>query len=88
MHGTMKPLKVNIHDAKTQLSKFVAMAERGARITIARDGKPVAELGPLRHGRQASKSSEDPLLQTDAYSFDGPVDTVTNRDIDRIVYEP
>ena len=88
MHGTMKPLKVNIHDAKTQLSRLVAMAERGARITIARNGKPVAIIGPLRADRRASKSEADPLLQTDAYSSDAPIDTITNRDIDRIVYEP
>ena len=62
----MKLLKVNIHDARTQLFRLVAMAERGARITIVRDGKPVAELGPLRTGRRASKSDDDPLLLTDA----------------------
>jgi uncharacterized protein (UPF0335 family) len=32
---------VNIHAAKTQLSQLVKRAERGERITIARDGKPV-----------------------------------------------
>lgn len=37
---------VNIYDAKTQLSKLVARAEAGERITIARNGRPVAELGP------------------------------------------
>lgn len=88
MHDAMKPLKVNIHDAKTQLSRFVAMAERGARITIARDGRPVAELGPLRPDRRAAKSAVDPLLDVDAYSVDGPIDAITNRDIDQIVYEP
>ena len=39
---------VNIHDAKTRLSQLVARAEKGERITIARGGKPVAELGPTR----------------------------------------
>jgi len=37
---------VNIYDAKTQLSKLVARAEAGERIVIARNGRPVAELGP------------------------------------------
>jgi len=37
---------VNIYHAKTQLSKLVARAEAGERITIARNGRPVAELGP------------------------------------------
>lgn len=84
----MKSLKVDIRDARMQLSRFVAMAERGARITIVRGGKPVAELGPLRPDRRVSKAQEDPLLQTDAYSVDGPIGTTTNAGIDRTLYRP
>ncbi len=35
---------VNIHEAKTTLSKLLDEVERGGRVTIARNGKPVAEL--------------------------------------------
>ena len=35
---------VNIHDAKTHFSRLVERASRGERITIARDGVPVAML--------------------------------------------
>jgi prevent-host-death family protein len=35
---------VNIHEAKTQLSKLVADAEAGEDVVIARAGKPVARL--------------------------------------------
>jgi prevent-host-death family protein len=38
---------VNIHDAKTHLSKLLERVERGERIVIARAGKPVAQLGPV-----------------------------------------
>ena len=38
---------VNIHDAKTQLSKLVAKAAAGAEVVIAKAGKPVARLVPL-----------------------------------------
>ncbi len=40
---------VNIHKAKTELSKLVAAVERGevAEIIIARNGKPAARLAPL-----------------------------------------
>ena len=38
---------VNIHEAKTQLSRFVDRAAAGEEIIIARAGKPVARLGPL-----------------------------------------
>lgn len=35
---------VNIHEAKTQFSRFVDQAEAGGEIVIARAGKPVARL--------------------------------------------
>ena len=38
---------VNIHEAKTQLSKLVERAAAGNEIVIARAGKPVAKLVPL-----------------------------------------
>ncbi|CAM3693391.1 Antitoxin [Deinococcus saxicola] len=38
---------VNMHDAKTQLSKLVEAAERGETVIIARNGKPAARLCAL-----------------------------------------
>lgn len=37
---------VNIHDAKTHLSQLLTRVENGEKITIARAGKPVADLVP------------------------------------------
>jgi len=37
----------NIHDAKTHFSRLVERASKGERITIARDGVPVAMLVAL-----------------------------------------
>ena len=39
---------VNIFEAKTQLSKLVAMAERGEDVIIARAGKPAVRLTQLK----------------------------------------
>jgi len=39
--------QVNIHEAKTQFSRLVERAEHGEEIVVARDGRPVAKLGPL-----------------------------------------
>ncbi len=39
--------QVNMHEAKTQLSRLVERVERGEEIVIARGGKPVARLGPV-----------------------------------------
>jgi prevent-host-death family protein len=38
---------VNIHDAKTQLSRYLDQAAAGEGIIIARAGRPVARLVPL-----------------------------------------
>jgi len=82
----MRDKIVNIHQAKTQLSKLVARAELGERIIIARAGKPVAQLGPPATRKRRTSVLEDPLLRVDEYSFDGPIGPVGNEDIDRIVY--
>ena len=39
--------RVNIHAAKTQLSRLVDAAAAGQEVVIARAGKPVARLVPL-----------------------------------------
>ena len=38
---------VNLHEAKTHLSRFVDQAAAGEEIRIARAGKPIARLVPL-----------------------------------------
>lgn len=41
----MKPARVvNIHEAKTHLSRLLAEVERGAEVVVARNGKPIAKL--------------------------------------------
>lgn len=39
---------INIHEAKTQLSKLIEIAEAGEEVTIARAGKPVVKLVPYK----------------------------------------
>jgi len=43
--------QVNIHQAKTELSKLVERAEAGEEIVIARAGKPAAKLVPFTESR-------------------------------------
>ena len=38
---------VNVHEAKTHLSRLLERVERGEEIVIARAGKPVARLIPV-----------------------------------------
>jgi prevent-host-death family protein len=46
---------VNIHDAKTNLSRLVDEVAGGAEIVIAKAGKPVAKLVPLAKPRPERK---------------------------------
>ncbi len=39
---------VNVHQAKTHLSRLLAQVEAGEEVTIARNGTPVARLVPCR----------------------------------------
>ena len=77
---------VNVHAAKTRLSQLVARAERGERIIIARNGKPVAQLGPAPLVKRAALSPDDPLLDLDNFAVDGAGGALTNTDIDTILY--
>jgi prevent-host-death family protein len=46
---------VNIYEAKTNFSRLVELAAAGEEIVIARAGKPVARLTPLRDGKGPRK---------------------------------
>ena len=48
----MKPGKVNIHHAKTHLSRLIEDVASGHEVLIAKGGKPMARLVPL--GRDAT----------------------------------
>ena len=62
---------VNIHDAKTNLSKLVEQIETGSRseVLIARAGKPVARLVPI------AKSAIKLGVADGAFSIPDDIDT-------------
>lgn len=56
-------MQVNIHQAKTQLSRLLELVEQGEPVIIARHGRPVAELVPvLKHGLPLGIAREEPLV--------------------------
>jgi prevent-host-death family protein len=70
---------VNIHEAKTHLSKLVAQVEAGEEIIIARDGHPVARLTPIRPASEKRVAGRDRGLFTVPDDFDSPLpDTVVD----------
>lgn len=43
---------VNMHEAKTNLSRLVEAAENGDEVIVARAGHPVVRLVPIRRGKR------------------------------------
>ena len=43
--------QVNIHEAKTQLSRLIEHTQSGQEFIIAKAGKPVARLTPIERGK-------------------------------------
>jgi prevent-host-death family protein len=48
-------MQVNVHEAKTHLSRLLERVAAGEEITIARAGRPVARLVPYREQRGERK---------------------------------
>ena len=44
-------MEVNVHEAKTQLSKLLDLVEDGEDVVIKRHGRAVAQLVPVRRRR-------------------------------------
>jgi antitoxin (DNA-binding transcriptional repressor) of toxin-antitoxin stability system len=40
-------IRVNVHEAKTHLSKYLAKLEKGETIVLCRRNQPIAEIRPL-----------------------------------------
>jgi prevent-host-death family protein len=60
------PRQVNIYEAKSHFSRLVEEVEAGAEILIARNGRPVARLVPLKqplHDRVPESRTPTPMLR-------------------------
>ena len=73
---------VNVHEAKTHLSRLLAKVEAGEDIVIARNGTPVARIVPVkRQGRRQFGSMKgrikfdesffDPLPEEELAAWEG-----------------
>ena len=73
---------VNVHDAKSQLSKLIAAAESGDDVVIARNGKPAVRLVPVQpSGFRFGTLAQGPCIRrarrdlvTAVPDFDEPMD--------------
>jgi len=67
---------VNVHDAKTNLSSLLAEVESGGEIVIARAGKPVARLVPVKPGKNRQPNRQPGFLKGKIWigpDFDDPL---------------
>ena len=63
---------VNLYEAKTKLSSLVEEAAAGAEIVIAKAGKPLAKLVPVRQVRRRKPGSAKGKIWI-AADFDAPL---------------
>jgi prevent-host-death family protein len=64
---------VNIHEAKTHLSKLLARVLAGEEIIIAKAGKPVARLSPVLDASRPRVLGRDQGQVTISDDFDAPL---------------
>jgi prevent-host-death family protein len=58
-------MQVNVHEAKSQLSRLLQLVEEGEKVVIARNGQPVAELVASRKtGFPFGIARQEPLAPT------------------------
>ena len=71
----MDTLQVNIHEAKTQLSKLIQAALNGKQVIIAKGNKPVVRLEVLPEAKGKRKIGHAKgLVLTMPNDFDEPLD--------------
>ena len=59
---------VNVHEAKTHLSRLLVQVEAGEEVVIARNGKPVARLVPCeRRGKPRFGSWKGRITVDDSF---------------------
>jgi prevent-host-death family protein len=67
------PRIVNVHEAKTHLSRLLARTAAGERIVIAKAGRPVARLIPIGTASGNRELGRDRGLVWMADDFDAPL---------------
>lgn len=66
-------VRVNIHEAKTHLSRLLVQAGEGEEIIIAKAGKPIARLVPIKDHVPLRKPGIAKGQVTIAPDFDAPL---------------
>ena len=61
---------VNVHEAKSQLSRLLAQVEAGEEVIIARNGKPIAQLVACKPKRKPQPDLLKGIISIDERFFE------------------
>jgi prevent-host-death family protein len=75
-------IEVNVHEAKTQLSKLLQRVIAGEEVIIARAGLPVAKLVPIEKPAKRLLGLDKGLFEVPA-DFDAPMPDEVLADFER-----
>lgn len=65
---------VNIHEAKTNLSKLIARFQEGEEIIVAKNGKPVLKFAPVEMQKFQQREVGFFNCKIDMSKFDDPIE--------------
>ena len=74
----------NIHEAKTHLSRLIAMAEKGEPFVIAKAGKPVVKVEAFTEGPPAAKRRIG--FMEGQFEVPDDIDTMFKKEIEAMFY--
>ena len=80
----MATTTVNIHQAKTHLSKLIAQVEHGEEVIIARAGKPLVRLTPIESKPRVSRLG----FMRGQFRVPDDFDTMFQKEIEEMFYGP
>lgn len=83
--GSVVSMTLNLYEAKTQLSSLVDQVAAGAEVIIAKNGKPMAKLVPIRDQPQRtpgkmkgkvwiSKDFDAPMPDVEDAFYNNPIE--------------
>ena len=78
----VKSRSVNVHEAKTHLSRLLDRVAHGEEVVIAKAGKPVARLVPIAHTRTRVLGTDAGRVSITA-DFDAPLPDDVLADFER-----
>lgn len=65
---------VNVHEAKTNLSRLIASFQQGEKIIIAKNGKPVLQFAPVDNETPVARKLGFFNCEVDMSHFDDPIE--------------